>query len=114
MGKNTYEKGWMAEAVALIFLHLKGYRRVAWRFASHVGEIDLILRRGNTWVAVEVKYRESLAAGLESISSTQQRRILRAFEAFLAARNITAPCRIDVIIIRPWRLPYHIQNAWGG
>jgi hypothetical protein len=46
--KKFERRGHHAETVALILLRLKGYRLLARRFKSHHGEIDLIMRRGQT------------------------------------------------------------------
>ncbi|MCH7772468.1 MAG: YraN family protein [Bacteroidetes bacterium] len=52
---NSYRLGLRAESVAAWFLRLKGYRVLERRYRTSVGEIDIIVRRKNTIVFVEVK-----------------------------------------------------------
>ena len=46
--RATYLRGHFAEHVALALLVLKGYRVLARRYSGAGGEIDLIVRRGDT------------------------------------------------------------------
>ncbi len=107
-------RGRNAEWLAAWLLALKGYRILARRFASPVGEIDLIARRGDLLLFVEVKRRDSLEAGAEALRPAQQRRITRAAEAFLRDRPELAPLRLrfDLVLIAPGRLPRHLPDAW--
>jgi putative endonuclease len=50
---------WAERWVALLLLFI-GYRCLAKRYRTPVGEIDLIASRGETLVMVEVKYRRAL------------------------------------------------------
>ena len=54
-----------------------GYEVLARNWRTHTGELDLIVRRDDEIVFVEVKARASLAFGspLEAITPTKQRRI---------------------------------------
>lgn len=81
---------------------------------SGAGEIDLIAKRGRTLAFIEVKTRPTLAAGLEAVSPTQQARITRGAEQFLAAQPALSDCdvRFDVMVVRPWRWPKRYPEAW--
>ena len=46
--KYTYYKGIIAESFAKMFLRLKFYKILKSRDKSHLGEIDIVARRGNT------------------------------------------------------------------
>jgi putative endonuclease len=108
------EAGRRAEAVSAWFLRLKGYRILARRFRTPVGEIDIVAQRGRVVAFVEVKARASPAVALESVSARQQRRIRRAAEAFLQRRPDIAGCdlRFDLVAVSPWQLPAHVIDAW--
>jgi putative endonuclease len=106
--------GRRAEAKALWFLRLRGYRVVARRVRTPRGEIDIVARRGGTVAIVEVKARRSLAAAAEAIGPRQRRRVERAAEAFLAGRPDLAglDVRLDAMFVVPGRLPVHLRDAW--
>jgi putative endonuclease len=95
-------------------LRLKGYRIIAQDFRVPAGEIDIVARRGGTLAIVEVKARDSLSDAAESLSARQRRRIGRAAAALLAMHPSLAGLvvRFDVMLVRPWRLPRHLEAAW--
>ena len=106
--------GRMAELIAAAWLRLKGYGILGRRVATPLGEIDLIARRGNLVVFVEVKRRASLGAALEAVQPRQQLRIARAAELWLQRRPSArgGGCRFDVVAVIPWRLPVHRLDVW--
>ena len=111
-------RGRWAEQAAALLLALKGYRILARRFATHVGEIDLVARRGATLAFVEVKRRPSRGAALEAVLPRQRRRIERAALLFLARHPaLAASCavRFDVVTVAGagwWSWPRHLVDAW--
>ena len=105
--------GRRAETLAAAYLRLKGYAILDRRVSSRVGELDIIARRGRTYAFIEVKARKTITAGLSAVTPSSRRRIERAAEAWLARRNILAEFwRYDIIVMRPWRTPHHIKDAW--
>ena len=106
--------GRRAEFMSAWMLRLKGYRVLARRYRTPVGEIDLVVRRGGIVAFVEVKARPSAGAAIESVSSRQRRRIARAAAAFVQTRPDLAEdrMRFDLILATPRRLPHHIADAW--
>jgi putative endonuclease len=106
--------GRFAEARCALGLRLKGYRILARRHRSRVGEIDIIARRGGTLAFIEVKARQSLEEALESVSARQRARIRNAAELFLATRPHLArlEARFDVMLVAGWRWPRHLIDAW--
>ncbi len=108
-------RGRWGETLAALYLQLTGWRIIARRVRTRVGEVDLIARRGRTTLFVEVKTRATRA---ELDLAIDTRRLGRV----AAAVNILAPrharpgddLRIDVILLAPWSLPRHIRNAWIG
>ena len=97
-------------------LLVKGYRILARRYRSPAGEIDIVAKRRNALVFVEVKTRASYADAVEAVTEQQQRRIVRAAECWLAARpqDGEGDVRFDVIIITPGKLPQHIPGAFDA
>lgn len=116
-GKRTGDaKGRRSERRAEFLLRLKGYRILARRFRSGRGEIDLIARRGRVIAFIEVKFRASADAAIESVSERQQRRILAAASAFIARHPDYAAMtsRFDIIVVTGALLPRHLLNAWAA
>lgn len=110
---KAWRYGLAAETVCAWWLRLHGYRIMARRYRTPVGEVDLIARRGRILAFVEVKARGDSAA-LAAPSPRQRRRIVRAAQAFLQRHPRLAGLdpRFDVISVAPWRLPRHLPGAW--
>jgi putative endonuclease len=106
--------GRLAERVAAWSLRLRGYRVLARRYRTPLGEIDLIVRRGRLLAFVEVKGRADLAAALGALGQRQRQRMARAAELFLLHHPSHADCalRFDLVAVRPWRPPRHLPDAW--
>jgi putative endonuclease len=113
-GKEAHRAGLKAEFWASVFLMLKGYRILARRHKTHVGEIDLIARRGNALVFVEVKSRLASASAAEALLSRQQARLARAAELYVANHPKLAllDIRFDVVLLSSGRFPRHLRDAW--
>ena len=112
--QKAWRLGQFAETLAVWQLRAKGYRILTRRFRCRAGEIDIIARRGNVLVFVEVKARRNAATAAESLSSRQISRIIRAAEAFVQAHPSLAALdqRFDAILISPRRWPVHLVDAW--
>ena len=106
--------GRWAESLAAWSLRLRGYRILARRFRTPLGEIDLIAQRGRLLAFVELKARADLEQALVALSPRQRQRTARAAELFLLRRPDLAEhtLRFDLIAVRPWRLPRHLVDAW--
>lgn len=113
-GQAAHRRGLGAERLCLWSLRLRGYRVLARRYRTSVGEIDLIARRGRTVAAIEVKARADAARAAESVLWKQRGRIARALEHFLQSRPDLADSalRFDVMLVAPGRWPRHLRGAW--
>lgn len=111
--KQAYARGVFSEKMAALFLRAKGYKILAQRYRTPYGEIDLIAKKNNCLIFVEVKARKTLEDGLYSILPRQQERIIAAAEIWLAEKNSEfEECRFDVVLLTPKGLPTHIKNAF--
>jgi putative endonuclease len=112
----AFALGLSAESRAAAFLIAKGYRIVARRWRRPVGEIDIVARRRKTLIFVEVKARERLDDAAEAVIARQQRRIIAAAEAWLAAHPDDMNCdmRFDVMLVAPKSIPRHIMAAFDA
>jgi putative endonuclease len=110
------KRGRRAETLALWYLRAKGYRLLARRYKTPVGEIDLIVARGRTVAFVEVKARPTDAEAAEAATPTGRRRVARAAALWLAAHPQAEgrDLRLDVIVAVPGRLPRHIMGAFDA
>ncbi len=76
--------------------------------------MDIIARKRDLIVFVEVKARATEQAALDSISAHAQKRIQAAGEHWIARQKDYARLswRFDVIAVLPWRWPKHYRDAW--
>jgi putative endonuclease len=112
--RQAWRRGRRGEAVAALWLRLKGYRILARGLKSPVGEIDIVARRGATLAIVEVKRRADYDTGTLAVTPRQQARIARAAVWLVGRRPdlAAATIRFDIVLIAPRRLPRHLADAW--
>ena len=112
----AFRLGLSAESRAAAYLSAKGYRIVARRWRSSVGEVDIVARRRQVLVFIEVKARARLDDAAESVTERQQRRIAAAAAAWLAEHpdDAMSDIRFDAVLIAPGRLPRHILAAFDA
>lgn len=115
---NPRSKGASYEIQARHYLEKSGMTFIAANVVVRGGELDLIMRDGNTWVFVEVRYRRNDAFGSAAASITyhKQRRLLYAATVWLAGRGAsfdTSSCRFDVLAITGSQLEW-IPNAFNA
>lgn len=109
-------RGHRGEWLASLALMIKGYRVVARRYKTRLGEIDLIARRGDLVLIVEVKVRPTLIQAMEAISHMSERRIEAAADLWLS-RQPDYPrlsVRFDMVAVLPRRWPIHVPNVFHG
>ncbi|MFZ2727658.1 MAG: YraN family protein [Methylococcaceae bacterium] len=108
------QRGKQAEQFAHDYLLSQGLLTIARNFRCPYGELDLIMREGQTLVIVEVRYRKNNLYGgaLESITRTKQQRILTTTAFYLNQYNIDCPIRFDVIAITANNQLQWLQNAF--
>ena len=114
MKKTSYRTGMTAEALCRWALRFKGYRIVASRYRSKLGEIDIIAQRGCCLALVEVKARATMDSAAEALLWNQRQRLERAADDFLARfpRFNRHYVRFDLMLVAPRRWPVHIVDAW--
>jgi putative endonuclease len=110
----AYRHGRMAEAAAAVLLLAKGFRLLARRYRTPLGEIDLIVKRGRIIAFVEVKARAFERDALESVGRAEERRMVDAADLWLAKHPDAAglDLRYDMVVVAPWRLPKHLPDAF--
>jgi len=110
----AFRAGLSAESRAAAFLIAKGFRILARRCKSPVGEIDIVARRRRLLVFVEVKARDNLEDAAWSVTPRQRARIAAAAEAWLARYPDARieDMRFDAVLVAPGRIPRHIAAAF--
>lgn len=108
--------GRRGETLAAWYLRLKGYRIVATRVKTPVGEIDLVARRFGLTAFIEVKARRGWAEEAMALEAVNTSRIARAAQYYVARHPALAhtPLRFDVIFLAPMTWPRHVKNAFPG
>tara|TARA_R110000796_G_scaffold54999_6_gene128430 strand:- start:13345 stop:13731 length:387 start_codon:yes stop_codon:yes gene_type:complete len=107
-------RGRTGETLAALFLRLKGYRILAQRVRTPVGEIDLIAEKAGVIAFVEVKARRQADTALGAVTPHSWQRIARAADHWMARRPHYANhgWRYDIIAVARRRPPIHIRDAW--
>ena len=89
------------EQRACIELERAGLHVLARNFQTRRGELDLIMRDGDTIVFVEVRYRRSAGHGdaAASVTPAKQARLILAAQQWLATHpeHARRTCRFDVV-----------------
>lgn len=112
--RKALRRGRTSEYLAALFLMLKGYRIAALRYRTKLGEIDIVARKGDLAVFVEVKARRDEAGAVDAVSFAAQKRIRAASDLWLArqADHARLSQRYDIVAIMPARLPRHFRDAF--
>ncbi len=98
------ELGRRAEQAAQRYLVERGLRPLGSNLHNRYGEIDLLMRDGETLVFVEVRYRRRADFGgaLASVDARKRGKLLRAAAAHLQQHGLDqSPCRFDAIGVAP-------------
>ena len=112
--QKAWRRGHVAEYLAAAFLLFKGYRIVAIRHRTKLGEIDIVARKGDLAVFVEVKSRRGAQEAIDAVSFSSQKRIRAASDLWLARQPDFARLsqRYDIVAMLPGRWPQHFPDAF--
>ncbi len=112
---RAYKSGHRAEWAAALFLMARGYRVLARRYKTPVGEVDIVASNKKRLAFIEVKGRVQLNQALRAVTPCQQRRIKRAATHWMAKHAFAPVLEIgfDVIAITPWKFPRHYINVFS-
>lgn len=98
----SLQRGLAAEASAAAWLERQGVQVIARNWRCRFGEIDLVLRDGETLVFVEVRLRGNPRFGgaAASIDARKQRKLVAAARLYLASSpQRDRPCRFDAVLL---------------
>lgn len=101
--RNTLRDGHAAETAACRHLEGSGLLLIARNYRSPFGEIDLVMRDGESLVFVEVRFRstENFGTPAETVGSRKQQRLRATAEHYLQhhPKESQNPCRFDIVAI---------------
>ncbi|MFB1485552.1 MULTISPECIES: YraN family protein [unclassified Thiocapsa] len=103
------------ERLAEDYLKRRHLQPIARNHRCRFGEIDLVMRDGETLVFVEVRYRRSDRFGspAETIDRRKQQRLTAAASHYLQAHPTLLPCRFDVVAVSGGDRIEWIKNAFA-
>lgn len=110
---NRRARGSEAERLACDYLCARGLKPLQRNFHCRGGEIDLVMRHGDSLVFVEVRYRRRSNYGhaVETVSAQKQRRIRLCARHYLARHgHWNSAVRFDVVGIEGE--PGHYTIVW--
>lgn len=112
--RRAERRGRVSEYFAALYLLFTGYRILAFRYKTRLGEIDIVARRKTLILFIEVKARAREADAVDAVGYEAQRRIRAASDIWLSRRRDAhlLSCRYDIIAVLPWRLPRHFPDAF--
>ena len=101
MKVNSLCIGRIGESIAAEYLHKKRYHIIECNYRTRYAEIDLIVRKKNLLVFIEVKTRvgERFGSPEEAIRRDKLYRLVKNAQAYIARRGYTKEYRIDAVCI---------------
>lgn len=111
---DSKEIGKRAEERALNLLSNQGYELCEKNYRYKRSEIDLIVRKSQTLVFIEVKYRRTTKFGHpeEFVSANQKRSILEGAEHYITEIGWQHHIRFDIIAVDAAFNIEHFQDAF--
>lgn len=112
--RKAERRGHVSEWIAAAYLLLKGYRILAMRYRTRLGEIDIVARKGDLAVFIEVKARGDERGAIDAVSATAQKRIRAASDIWLSRQRDAhlLSQRYDIVAVMPLRWPRHFIDAF--
>ena len=114
---DKIKRGNEGEALATEFLKQKGFDILERNYRHKHSEIDLIVRRGNWLVFIEVKTRTSTAFGFpeEFVDYKKKKKILEGALEYMYAKDWQGNVRYDIVAIhleRGYPQIQHFEDAF--
>lgn len=113
-GTTGYYAGLAAEEIVACDYTRRDHRIAARRWRGKSGEIDLIIREGETVVFVEVKKSKNFATAATRLGRRQMDRILASAAEFLGGepRGQLTDVRFDLAVVNGFGAIKVIKNAF--
>lgn len=112
---NNRGKGKAYEQIACQFLESNGLKVIEKNFSCRIGEIDIILKDGDTYVFTEVKYRKNVKYGnpYEAVTKYKMKKISRVSLYYINYKKLpmNGSFRFDVVSILDGEITWY-KNAF--
>ena len=112
---NTTLTGREGEVRAADYLRKQKYEVIGANYRCRFGELDLIAKKRELVIFVEVKLRKNdrFGAAADAVTASKQDKLRKAAASWLASHDCDAPTRFDVIeIYTDTGRINHIENAF--
>lgn len=114
---NHIELGQNGEQIAVNHLVNKGFEIIERNYKWKNAEIDIICKKNNLLIVVEVKTRNSIALGEPylSVTRSKQKQIIKVTNRYIELNNVQEEIQFDVvsIILNQHQTKIeHIENAF--
>lgn len=112
--------GYIGEEAVGKYMTEQGYKILAKNYTIRGGELDIIATKGDYIVFVEVKTRQvgSIVSGLEAISKSKQKLVVRSASTYLAKHPSDLQPRFDVADVEQYNdnitAINYIENAFDA
>ena len=109
--------GKQGEEEALSYLRKKGYKFICSNYRFKHLEIDLIMRKADQLIVVEVKTRSSngVSNPETAVNRKKQKQLIRATNQYIQEKNIDLDVRFDIISLvgssGKWKIN-HMEDAF--
>lgn len=113
--------GYKTELFAMLWLMLRGYKPICRNYTVKGGEIDLVMKKGDILVFVEVKARrkDSAVSALEAVNRDKERHLRFAATRYMQncdKKYKSLQPRFDVVCVTigkaGFKVTEHIENAF--
>ena len=120
---DSLKMGRNGEHIAAIYLEKHGYKILCQNYRSRYGEIDVIAKKENYIVFIEVKTRRAGTPFIatEAVDTIKQKKIIKTAMIYLSQNDANLQPRFDVIEVlfgknfaRCDYMVNHIKNAFEG
>ncbi|WP_179339375.1 YraN family protein [Winogradskyella ludwigii] len=111
------ELGKLGEKLAADYLQAKGYKIVVCNYVFQKAEIDIIAKKDNIMICVEVKTRNSDFFGdpQDFVTPSKIKLLVKAMDAFITENDIDLETRFDIIAVLKNKTTEeitHLENAF--
>lgn len=91
--------GIFGENSVCTYLKHRGYKILDRNYSNYFGEIDIIAKKGEYVIFVEVKTRKSDDYGnpADAVNYTKQQKIYRTAQSYILENNLDADYRFDIV-----------------